>query len=106
GAVDVRQLETFRKVAQLGSITRAATELRYAQSTVTAQIKALESELNVALVKRSGRGIQLTAAGERFLPYAERILQLVAEARHNLRPAADPSGTLLIGTMQSITSYR
>lgn len=104
--MDVRQLETFRKVAQLGSITRAAAELRYAQSTVTAQIKALESELNVALVKRSGRGIQLTAAGERFLPYAERILQLVAEARHNLRPAADPSGTLVIGTMESITSYR
>jgi DNA-binding transcriptional LysR family regulator len=104
--VDLRQLETFRKVAQLRSVTRAASELRYAQSTVTAQIKGLESEFNVSLFKRGGRGVQLTPAGEQLLPYADRILELVEEAHRNLRREPEPSGTLVIGTMESITSYR
>ncbi|HEX5596874.1 MAG TPA: LysR family transcriptional regulator, partial [Micromonosporaceae bacterium] len=104
--MDFRQLETFRKVAQLRSLTRAATELRYAQSTVTAQIKSLESDLKLSLFDRSGRGVRLTAAGEQLLPYAERILDLVAEARRNLHPEREPSGVLTVGTMESITSYR
>ncbi|WP_232234715.1 LysR family transcriptional regulator [Actinoplanes sp. N902-109] len=102
----MRQLETFRKVALLGSVTRAAGELRYAPSTVTAQIKTLEGEFGVALFERSGRGTRLTAAGERLLPYADKMLDLLAEARHTLRPESEPSGLLVVGTMESITSYR
>ncbi|HEX5540399.1 MAG TPA: LysR family transcriptional regulator [Micromonospora sp.] len=104
--MELRHLETFRRVARLCSLTRAAAELRYAQSTVTAQIKALESDLNVSLFERSGRGVRLTAAGEQLLPYADRILELVAEARRNLHPEREPEGELIIGTMESITSYR
>ncbi|WP_084960311.1 LysR family transcriptional regulator [Thermoactinospora rubra] len=104
--MDLRQLETFRKVASVGSFTRAAAELNYAQSTVTAQIKGLEAEFNVSLFQRNGRGVQITAAGRQLLPYATKILDLAAEARHALQPDREPSGMLVVGTLESITSYR
>lgn len=104
--MDIRQLTTFHKVATLLSFTRAATELRYAQSSVTAQIKSLETSLGVELFERLAGKIQLTPAGQRFLPYAEQMLTLAGEARGIASGDGEPSGLLTIGTMESITSYR
>ncbi|MEU3446351.1 LysR family transcriptional regulator [Streptomyces thermolilacinus] len=104
--MDIRQLTTFHKVATLLSFTRAATELRYAQSSVTAQIKNLESSLGVELFERLGARIQLTPAGQRLLPYAEQMLALAGEARGVAAGGGEPSGMLTVGTMESITSYR
>ncbi|MET7616054.1 LysR family transcriptional regulator [Streptomyces sp. NPDC005408] len=104
--MDIRQLTTFHKVATLLSFTRAATELNYAQSSVTAQIKSLETSLGVELFERLSGKIQLTQAGRRLLPYAEQMLSLAGEARGATSGAGDPSGLLTIGTMESITSYR
>ncbi|WP_344050517.1 LysR family transcriptional regulator [Streptomyces thermoalcalitolerans] len=97
---------TFQKVATLLSFTRAAEELNYAQSSVTTQIRALESSLGVELFDRLGGRIRLTAAGEKLLEYAEQILTLTEEARADVAGSDGPSGTLVIGTMESITSYR
>src|SRR4051812_21536603 len=74
--VELRQLETFRAVATALSFTRAAAALGYAQSSVTAQIQALETELGVRLFDRLGRHVALTDAGDRLLQYAERLLSL------------------------------
>ncbi|MFE9256111.1 LysR family transcriptional regulator [Streptomyces sp. NPDC006879] len=104
--MDIRQLTTFHKVATLLSFTRAANELKYAQSSVTAQIKGLESSLGVVLFERLSGKIQLTPAGQRFLPYAEQMVALAGEARGRAAGADEPSGLLTIGTMESITSYR
>ncbi|MEU5534019.1 LysR family transcriptional regulator [Streptomyces sp. NPDC020362] len=104
--MELRLLVTFEKVATVLGFTRAAAELSYAQSSVTSQIRALESELGVELFDRLGSRIRLTEAGERLLPYARQIIELAEEARAAVTGTEEPSGTLTVGTMESLTSYR
>ncbi|WP_326786225.1 LysR family transcriptional regulator [Streptomyces sp. NBC_00151] len=104
--MELRLLVTFEKVATVLSFTRAAAELAYAQSSVTSQIRALESSLGTELFDRLGSRIRLTEAGERLLPYARQIIELAEEARAAVVGAEEPSGTLTVGTMESLTSYR
>ncbi|WP_435969518.1 LysR family transcriptional regulator [Streptomyces sp. Qhu_M48] len=104
--MELRLLATFEKVATVLSFTRAAAELGYAQSSVTGQIKSLESSLGVELFERLGSRIRLTGAGERLLPYARRMSELAEEARGAVTEAAEPSGPISVGTMESLTSYR
>jgi DNA-binding transcriptional LysR family regulator len=104
--VELRLLVTFEKVAGVLSFTRAAAELNYAQSSVTSQIRALEDSLGVELFDRLGSRIRLTEAGERLLPYARQIIELSEEARAAVADTEEPSGTLAVGTMESLTSYR
>ncbi|MFJ3720463.1 LysR family transcriptional regulator [Streptomyces sp. NPDC090057] len=104
--MELRLLVTFEKVATVLSFTRAAAELSYAQSSVTSQIRALESSLGAELFDRLGGRIRLTEAGERLLPYARRIIELAEEARAAVTGAGEPAGTLTVGTMESLTSYR
>jgi DNA-binding transcriptional LysR family regulator len=104
--MELRLLVTFEKVATVLSFTRAAAELSYAQSSVTSQIRALESSLGVELFDRLGGRIRLTEAGERLLPYARQIIELAEEARAAVTEPEEPSGTLTVGTMESLTSYR
>ncbi|MHC3471051.1 LysR family transcriptional regulator [Streptomyces sp. 7R007] len=104
--MEIRQLVTFQKVATLLSFTRAAEELSYAQSSVTTQIRSLESSLGTELFDRLGGRIRLTPAGEKLLEYAEQILELAEAARADVAGGDGPAGTLTIGTMESITSYR
>ncbi|MFD0316603.1 LysR family transcriptional regulator [Streptomyces flavalbus] len=104
--MELRLLVTFEKVATVLSFTRAAAELSYAQSSVTSQIRALESSLGTELFDRLGSRIQLTEAGERLLPYARQILELTEEARTAVTSAGEPEGTLTVGTMESLTNHR
>ncbi|GAA3064736.1 LysR family transcriptional regulator [Streptomyces roseofulvus] len=103
--MELRLLATFEKVAEVLSFTRAAAELGYAQSSVTSQVKALESSLGTELFERLGGRIRLTEAGERLLPYARRMAELAEEARASVA-AGEPAGTITIGTMESLTTYR
>jgi len=66
--MELRHLNTFRAVAKSPSFTRTASQLGYAQSSVTDQIKALERDLGVPLFDRPGRTVALTEAGRRLLP--------------------------------------
>ena len=104
--MEIRLLVTFEKVATVLSFTQAAAELKYAQSSVTSQIRALESSLGVQLFDRLGSHIRLTEAGDRLLPYARQIIELSEEARAAVVGTEEPSGTLTVGTMESLTSYR
>ncbi|MCD7444450.1 LysR family transcriptional regulator [Streptomyces lincolnensis] len=104
--MEFRLLVTFEKVATVLSFTRAAAELAYAQSSVTSQIRALESSLGTELFDRLGSRIRLTEAGERLLPYARQIIELTEEARAAVVDAEEPAGSLTVGTMESLTSYR
>ncbi|MFF2780644.1 LysR family transcriptional regulator [Streptomyces sp. NPDC058052] len=103
--MELRLLATFEKVAEVLSFTRAAAELGYAQSSVTSQVRALESSLGTELFERLGGRIRLTEAGERLLPYARRMAELAEEARAAVA-AGEPAGTITIGTMESLTTYR
>lgn len=79
--MDLRRLEVFAKVAELGSFSRAAEALNLTQPTVSEHVRALEGELGVALLDRLGRIAVPTPAGRLLLGYARRVLALVQEAR-------------------------
>src|ERR671916_2274512 len=79
-AVELRQVKTFRAVAEELSFSRAAARLGYVQSSVSSQVAALERELGVPLFDRLGRRIALTEAGAVMLGYAEGLLDLAREA--------------------------
>ncbi|SAL32535.1 LysR family transcriptional regulator [Caballeronia sordidicola] len=103
--MDHTTLDIFCVVAAELSVTRAAKRLGRVQSNVTTRIQQLEEELGVALFRRDGNRLTLSAEGERFLGYANRMLALADEARQVLAPQA-PSGTLRIGTMESTAAAR
>jgi DNA-binding transcriptional LysR family regulator len=104
--MELRQLATFRVVAQTLSFTRAAVLLNYAQSSVTAQVQSLEDELDVPLFDRLGRRVVLTDAGQRLLHYAEKLLDLADEARLAVSGGDTPAGVLTIGAPESFCTYR
>jgi LysR family transcriptional regulator, transcription activator of glutamate synthase operon len=82
--VELRQLVYFEAVARVGGFTRAAAELHVAQSAVSAQIRRLEKELGVPLLRRTTRRVALTAAGALFLDRARRALAELDTARGEL----------------------
>ncbi|MDP5293283.1 LysR substrate-binding domain-containing protein [Oceanimonas sp. CHS3-5] len=73
-------LRSFVAVVDTGSFTRAADSTHLTQSTVSQQVRKLESQLSCELLNRKGRYITATLEGERVLNYARRILQLMQEA--------------------------
>ncbi|WP_134683988.1 LysR family transcriptional regulator [Brevibacillus migulae] len=101
--MDLVYLHTFREVARLGSYSKAADELGYAQSSITSQIQKLEQSYQTVLFERHGRGIRLTFAGETLLSYANRLLALYAESKEVI--AAQDTGTMHIGTIESLAAY-
>ncbi|MGW4809010.1 LysR family transcriptional regulator [Kitasatospora sp. NPDC004272] len=100
--MELRHLRTFEAVARTLSVTQAARELHYAQSSVSDQIQALERELGVELINRSQRRIRLTAQGEVLSSYTGRILTLLEEARFAVaRPAAE----LSLGALETLSRH-
>lgn len=99
--MEIRQIRTFLTTATLLSFNRAAQQLHCAQSTISAQIQALEEDLGTLLFDRLSQGIALTAAGERFLGYAERVLGTIEEARAAVR-GSTPQGSLSIRVPDTI----
>ncbi|PYN56222.1 MAG: LysR family transcriptional regulator [Candidatus Rokuibacteriota bacterium] len=96
--MDLRRLEIFAKVAELGSFSRAAEALFLTQPTISEHIRALEDELGVQLLDRLGRGAAPTRAGELMLGYARRMLTLAREARQALDQfQGRMSGQLVVG---------
>lgn len=105
-AMELRQLAAFDAVVRTGSVTRAAVDLNYVQSSVTAQIQALEADLGVRLFDRIGRRLALTEAGRQFVPLAQRMLALMAEARDAVAQSDSPRGTVTISAPESVCTYR
>ncbi len=79
------RLETFVKVAECGSFTKAADDLYLTPTAVMKQINALEKELEVALFERTNHGLRITKAGESFLQDARYILEYVSRAEQKAR---------------------
>lgn len=100
--MDTQSANTFIHIARLGSFTRTAEELHYAQSTVTMQMQRLEKELGFPLFERIGRKTQLTAEGLEFLTYAERFLELAEGAQRIGSDAKSMRGTLRVGILESL----
>ena len=69
--MELRNVKTFLKAAELDNFAKVAQELGYAPSTVSTQIQQLEEELGFPLFNRINRKVNLTTKGQEFLPYAE-----------------------------------
>jgi DNA-binding transcriptional LysR family regulator len=101
--VDLTYYATFREVALRQSFTRAAEELGYAQSSVTAQIQKLERAYGVQLIERYGRKLRLTSPGEELLKHATKMLEIYEESKEAI--ARQSSGRIAIGAIDSLASY-
>src|SRR6185312_13269169 len=104
--MELSDLSTFSAVFRCGGITRAASELCTVPSNVTNRIKALEAELGVPLFERHSRGMTLTGAGRRLLPYVDRLTVLSREAIAATRDNGVPKGPLAIGSMETTAAVR
>ena len=100
--MEIKNICTFVKAAELGNFTKAAQELGYAQSTVTAQIQQLENELHVNLFERNGKRIVLSASGKESLQYAYQIIKYESMAVEHFSLSGEPEGELNIGIMETI----
>lgn len=98
--MELYQLRAFAAVAGTGQLTRAAERLHVSQPALSAQIKALEEELEVRLFERTPNGMQTTRAGRELLAHAERVLAAAEALRAAARSASgEVAGRLRIGTL-------
>jgi DNA-binding transcriptional LysR family regulator len=104
--MDASALKMFEAVARTGGMNRAAAELNTVQSNVTARIRTLEDELGLPLFERHSRGVMLTGAGRRLLPYALQMARLLADAARAVRDDGTPSGPLTIGSLETTAALR
>ena len=102
--MEIRNIVTFVKATEMQSFTKTAAQLGYSQAAVTVQIKQLEDELGTQLFDRIGRSVKLTHSGEKFMPYALRLLKSVEEAASFMKEDDEPSGTLRIGASSSFSA--
>lgn len=100
--MELRNLITFIRLAEVGNFTQAARQLGYSQSAVTVQIKQLETELGAPLFDRLGKRVRLTEAGQRLLPHALEVLNSLQKAQQIMASPADVRGQLRIGTSESL----
>lgn len=100
--MDIKNIQTFLKVADLNNFTKASRELNYVQSTVTAQIQQLERELGFPLFDRIGKRIYLTHLGEEFRPYAQEILHILQQVHTLGKSPQEMYGSIRVGTLESL----
>jgi DNA-binding transcriptional LysR family regulator len=104
--MDAADLRVFQSVADTGSMNKAALELNTVQSNVTARIKSLEDEVGLALFERTNRGVTLTAAGRRLLPFAARAARLLDDAKRAVADDGTPAGALVVGSLETTAALR
>lgn len=102
--MELQELETFVTIVQQGSFSKAAEKTGYSQAAVTIHIKNLEKELNIRLFDRLGKKISLTGHGKIFYHHIIQALNSLTLARESLSSEAHLSGTICIGTIDSLCS--
>lgn len=104
--MEMQQLRYFVKVAELGSLTRAAEhpDIDVSQPTLSQSIANLEKELKTPVFERLSRGVRLTPAGEILLGRARQILALAADAKGRVGDTED-AGTVSLGVIPTAAPY-
>lgn len=100
--MNLRFVEAFYWVASLKSVTRAADKLFLTQSAMSSRIAALEEELGVLLLDRRDKQFRLTVAGQRFLTYSQRLLELQREIKSEMGSATPQAIVMRIGAIESV----
>jgi len=106
GRMETRRLQLLAELSRLGSMRAVADVLGTTTSTVSQQIAVLAREMGTPLIEPAGRRVRLTPAGRRLAEHAVAIIAAVEAARLDLRPDAEPSGTVRVaGFATAIRSY-
>ncbi|MEQ9812549.1 MAG: LysR family transcriptional regulator [Azospirillaceae bacterium] len=100
--MNIRHIESFVWLCRLRSFRKTAQRLNVSQPAVSSRLETLEKELGCRLIDR-GRGVSLTSEGQLFLPYAERIVRLYAEAKSDLTPTTGIRGRVRLGIIDTVT---
>ena len=100
--LNLKQLETFVWIANLGSFRQAAEHLCTTQPAISTRITNLEHTLNTTLFNREKGGVTLTAKGRELLPLAENILNSTAQLCYKADAASALSGLLRIGVSETL----
>lgn len=104
--MDLKQLEYFLRVAEVGSVTRAATLLSVTQPSLSRQIRLLEVELRQTLLVRDGRGVHTTDAGATLVKHARAMLLQADRARQDVRELGSvPTGRVILGIPASVGRF-
>ncbi|GED90312.1 transcriptional regulator CynR [Streptomyces sp. 6-11-2] len=105
-ALELRHLRYLLAVAEHGSFTRAAEDLRISQPTLSQQVRQLERTVGVPLLDRSGRSVRLTDAGETYARHARRALRDLEAGRRAVQDVQDLTrGHLRLAATPTFTSY-
>src|SRR5258706_11840573 len=101
--MDIKQLQHFARIAEIGNLTRAANLLGLTQAALSRQVAQLEAELGVELFRRNGRGLVLTDAGLRLREHVPLVLRQLALAERAARGGSRPvQGTMALGLPPSL----
>jgi LysR family nitrogen assimilation transcriptional regulator len=101
--LDLLKLRYFARIAELGSFTRASSELGVAQPPLSLHMRGLEEQLGVQLLNRTPRGVTVTEAGQTLLSHAKGILRALDQAEAATKEQAKyPSGDVSLGILSSI----
>jgi LysR family transcriptional regulator, nitrogen assimilation regulatory protein len=101
--MEIKQLQHFARIAEIGNLTRAASVLGLTQAGLSRQVAQLEAELGTELFRRNGRGLILTDAGKRLLDHVPMVLRQIALAERAVRGGGGPvHGTLVLGLPPSL----
>jgi len=97
-SMDLRQLRYFIAIASAESLSRASVSVGVTQSALTRQLQLLEEELGLPLLRRTGHGVTLTDAGERFLESANDIVQRADDSVREMQALAkSTAGSVVLG---------
>jgi LysR family transcriptional regulator, nitrogen assimilation regulatory protein len=101
--MDIKQLEYFVRVAELGSFTRAAATLRVSQPVLSRHVRQLELELKTHLLYRNGHGVTPTDSGKRLVAHGKGILHQLDVVRDTLQEEEiSPVGKVIVGLPPSV----
>ncbi|MDF2612416.1 MAG: hypothetical protein K0S71_202 [Clostridia bacterium] len=104
--MEIKNFKTFKRVAEVGSFTKAAQQLGYAQSTVTFQIQAIEDYYGKPLFNRIGKTIEITQFGQSLLEHIGSLLNTYDIIEKYSTSENKPRGTIKIGAPESLLMYR
>lgn len=104
--MDMKQLTTFQIASKTLNFTKSAKILNYAQSSVTSQIKNLETELGVNLFERLGNKLVLTPFGEKFKLYSDTIISQYQSAIEEINYDKNMTSTIVVGATESQCAYK
>ena len=103
--MEIRNLESFIQVAELGSFTKAAESLGYTQSSVSTQIRQLETELGVPLFERINHSVKLTEKGKEILSLAHQLFRTADDIKKTADNPLTLSGHIRIAIAPSLCHW-